>query len=154
MSCDGGLPAKIKGSAPPLTENQCQPPQTYFVWVCGELSTSWRIFFCQEFWEVVIQPWLVWHSLGRRWEDEFKMRIEDFFKKIHYKSTQLYADFKGGMSSRWVYDYVNIIWVHGYMLTSWVFWHFWRGIGWHITTSVQECSCKEVHDDAMSGLTV
>ena len=37
MSCDGGLPAKIKGSAPPLTENQCQPPQTYFVWVCGEL---------------------------------------------------------------------------------------------------------------------
>ena len=92
MSCDGGLPAKIKGCAPPLTENQCQPPQTYFVWVCGELSTSWRIFFCQEFSEVVIQPWLVWHSLGRRWEDEFKMRIEDISTKIHYKSTLFFLE--------------------------------------------------------------
>ena len=46
------------------------------------------------------------------------MRIEDIFTKNHYKSTQLYADFKGGMSSRWLYDYINEIRVHGYMLTS------------------------------------
>ena len=47
------------------------------------------------------------------------MRTEDIFTKIHYKSTQLYADFKGGMSSRWVYDYINTIRVGIY--NTWVY---------------------------------
>ena len=90
--------------------------------------------------------------LAGDWRMSSRWGLRIFLQKYITIVHMHYADFKGGMSSIWVYDYINIIWIHGYMLTSWVFWHLWRGIGWHIITSVQECSCTGVHDDAMSGL--